>query len=278
MKRWLLCFDMDDTILDDHTQLSKDNQQGLCELRDQGHIVSFVTGRNNPEILDRIGFHDLDYLLLNSGGKLYEVQNKKDVFVELVPPEVSAKIIAYCKQASLPLYILLGRQGVCTAHPNWHSDFYAQSLPEAPFYLENFEDKRDLPIESFLIAKHHQKVAPIIESLDLPLLALGSGNTITDVVLSHVDKWSGIQRMQKELGLESTPVLAVGNYHNDMHMVEGADVGVAVQNASEDLKAVADYVTRRTNNESIVPEIMDLLEKLESGYMSYGQDGSKTVS
>ena len=262
IKRWLLCFDMDDTILNDRTRLSEENKQGIRELREKGHIVSFVTGRNNTEILDRIEFHDLDYLLMNSGGKLYDVPHETFVFTELVPPEVSEEVIKYCKRESLPLYILLGHHGVRTAHPDWENDFYAHSLPELPTYLECFDDERDLPIESFLIMDNHSRVAPLIEALDLPLLALGSGTSITDVVPSHIDKWSGILRMKEELNLEDTPVMAIGNYHNDIHMVEGADYGVAVQNASDDLKAVADYVTKRSNNESIVTEIMELLEKL----------------
>ena len=40
-------------------------------------------------------------------------------------------------------------------------------------------------------------------------------------------------------------------------MIKNAAIGIAVANAPEDVKKVADYVTERTNNENAIEEVVE---------------------
>ena len=51
--------------------------------------------------------------------------------------------------------------------------------------------------------------------------------------------------------------VAVGDEENDCPMIEAAGVGVAMANASEAAKSVADYVTVRDNNHSGITEVIE---------------------
>jgi hypothetical protein len=52
-----------------------------------------------------------------------------------------------------------------------------------------------------------------------------------------------LAQLAGHLGIEREEVIAIGDNVNDLEMVEYAGLGVAVANATDELKAVADYVT-----------------------------------
>lgn len=53
------------------------------------------------------------------------------------------------------------------------------------------------------------------------------------------------------LGLDASEVICVGDAGNDRHMIEFAGLGVAMGNATEDIKAIADFVTKSNDQDGI---------------------------
>ena len=51
-------------------------------------------------------------------------------------------------------------------------------------------------------------------------------------------------------------IITVGNYYNDLDMLQHAAVGIAVANAVDDVKKEADFVTEKNNNQDAVAEII----------------------
>jgi hydroxymethylpyrimidine pyrophosphatase-like HAD family hydrolase len=51
--------------------------------------------------------------------------------------------------------------------------------------------------------------------------------------------------------------IAVGDEENDCPMIEAAGVGVAMSNASQVAKDIADYVTANDNNHSGITEVIE---------------------
>jgi hydroxymethylpyrimidine pyrophosphatase-like HAD family hydrolase len=66
--------------------------------------------------------------------------------------------------------------------------------------------------------------------------------------------------MAEILGVDRRRTVAVGDYYNDVSMVASAGVGFAVENAVDELKAVADFVTV-SNNSHAIAAIVDGLDK-----------------
>ena len=57
-------------------------------------------------------------------------------------------------------------------------------------------------------------------------------------------------------GFDLKKTIAVGDNDNDIEMIEYAGLGYAVKNATDNLKKAADKVTKRTNAQSAVAEII----------------------
>ncbi len=46
-------------------------------------------------------------------------------------------------------------------------------------------------------------------------------------------------------------IIAIGDAGNDLHMVQNAGLGIAMGNAFEEIKAVADFVTKDNNSDGV---------------------------
>ena len=75
-----------------------------------------------------------------------------------------------------------------------------------------------------------------------------------EILPRNGNKGAGVKALKEILG-NVTKTVCVGNYENDVAMIEYADIGYAVGNSCDELKAVADAITV-TNNESAIAKII----------------------
>ena len=80
------------------------------------------------------------------------------------------------------------------------------------------------------------------------------------VLPTGVNKASGLKAAVKQLGYSSHNAVAIGDAENDEALIRLAEVGVAVHNAVEPLKKLADIVTKNSAGAGVV----EIIEKLIS--------------
>ncbi len=80
-----------------------------------------------------------------------------------------------------------------------------------------------------------------------------------EVVPSRVSKWAGLQRLADFLGISREGICAVGDERNDLSMISGAGVGVAMGNACEEVKRAADWVTGHHDEDGLVGVVERIL-------------------
>lgn len=66
-----------------------------------------------------------------------------------------------------------------------------------------------------------------------------------------VTKWSGVQRLAQEWGIAAEEICAVGDDVNDIPMIEGAGLGVAMANAVEEVQAVAGRIAPSCDEDGV---------------------------
>jgi len=78
-----------------------------------------------------------------------------------------------------------------------------------------------------------------------------------EIMAPGVDKGTSLGILAQHYGFTTDEVVAVGDANNDLELIQAAGLGVAVANATPELKAVADVLTERTNNEGAVAEVVE---------------------
>lgn len=73
-----------------------------------------------------------------------------------------------------------------------------------------------------------------------------------------VDKGRALRRVAEELGYEREETVAIGDSENDVSLIEAAGIGVAVANAHDVAKRVADIVTEAEYGDGVLEAIETL--------------------
>ncbi|WP_407354958.1 phosphoglycolate phosphatase [Methanolobus sp. WCC5] len=76
-----------------------------------------------------------------------------------------------------------------------------------------------------------------------------------------INKGTGLIKMAELMGLKTTDFVAIGDSVNDLEMLQEAGFAIAVGNADDFLKDVADYVSTATYGDGTVEAIDHLLSK-----------------
>ena len=58
-----------------------------------------------------------------------------------------------------------------------------------------------------------------------------------------VDKGAAVKQLAEALGIEAREVMALGDNENDLPMIEYAGLGIAMGNATENIKNAANFIT-----------------------------------
>ena len=74
-------------------------------------------------------------------------------------------------------------------------------------------------------------------------------------------KGEGLKKLLKYLKLKEKETAVLGDWYNDKSLFETDALKIAVANAVPELKYMADFVTKRTNNEDGVAEFLKMLYK-----------------
>lgn len=77
-----------------------------------------------------------------------------------------------------------------------------------------------------------------------------------EVTRKECTKWYGVQQVAKAYGIHPKEIIAIGDSGNDVSMIKNAGLGVAMGNAFDYVKDVADIITK-TNNEDGIADIIE---------------------
>ncbi|MBM6798898.1 HAD family phosphatase, partial [Coprobacillus cateniformis] len=121
----MLFSDMDGTIIDFNEMKHEHDKEMLEELKKQGHLIAFNTGRNFQEAHYCIDKHHFpyDYLVLNNGAHIVNKEGK-ELFKKIIPQHVGRKIIEYAMNFSnLFVFFYNGKRtlGYCNGQTFEHS-------------------------------------------------------------------------------------------------------------------------------------------------------------
>jgi hydroxymethylpyrimidine pyrophosphatase-like HAD family hydrolase len=92
------------------------------------------------------------------------------------------------------------------------------------------------------------------------LFAPNYGLHVMEIFAPGVDKWTGIRQMMADWRLTAEQVAAIGDDINDLELVREAGLGVAMANAIEAVKAVADVHTGSHDEDGVAQFIDRLLD------------------
>lgn len=256
MRRHLLGLDLDGTALNDAGRLPADVKAAIINARAKGHIVCFVTGRTDVEMLplgDEPGC--VDYLIKNNGGKIVDVARGELFKNTTVSPEAVRQLAGFCLQKDYLLYVLCGLHLAVNKITPDAANFFA-GLQITPQVFSSAEELRLNEIDAFMSTDHAEEVCAFIDEASLALTYKESEPFCVDIVPKGIGKWDALLQVCQRENIPAADVIAVGNYYNDIDMLVHAGLGIAVAGSPAEVLQAAHRTTRADNNSGAVAEVI----------------------
>lgn len=263
MSKKLLAMDLDGTAVKDDYSMSLSSVEAIKKAQDNGHIVAYVSGRRDVDMLT-LGDEKwcVDYQILNNGGKIIRCKDKKIIMNQTIDEETSKKLITFALGNNLQLHICNGMIWQVTKMTDGTMN-YAKIVGVIPEVVDSLDKIDYSAIEGFMATSDLDPIGKYIdENLENLCYSHSEPGTI-DIMRKDVSKWNGVKALADILGIDYKDTITVGNYYNDIDMLKKAGIGIAVENSVQDAKDAADYVTKEDNNHDAVKEIVDLMVKGE---------------
>lgn len=257
----LIVCDMDGTLFSNNKTVSDVNKAAISMARSHGVRFSICTGRIQPMTEFYLKDLELDTPVITANGAVIWDPVKKSMLWSLPMDNSEAlAILKFCREHQLDYCALtmsesyfspdnIRRQRfeqynqIATAH-----GFVPMQLREFDASFDCVKDKLIYKILIYSTDKEEQ----ILSRNFLNALSLtgytSSEPGLLDVAHEKVNKGYGLSKLAELLNIPSESVCAMGDFENDIPMLEYCGYPVAMENGCDVIKEKADFVTK-TNDE-----------------------------
>lgn len=273
----LLALDIDGTLVNSRDELTPATREAVLQARQAGIEVVLVTGRRYSRALPLVEPLGLRVPLVTASGALIkDPATHQTLFRAEFSPRSLEALLAFLASRGhdAVLYADTYHQGF---------DFYCPRDPAASPELDDFLRRnvgcaRVTPemmaappagvFAGFAIGPRPAmlELAGEIETRqpgELYLHVLRSPRYVgfmCEIAPQGVSKWSGIRHLADQWGIAAEEICAVGDDVNDIPMIRGAGLGVAMGNALDDVKAAADRIAPCHDSDGLVEVVRWILE------------------
>ena len=256
MKGKMIVIDLDGTLLNINKGCSNESCEYLKKLKDLGYVIVIASGRVLKDCVSVTnGAEFANYIIANSGGLIYDMDNKKVIKNNSIDKlEVRRILESYNSDME---YITL-----CDLY--YYNRYGYNDIKMDFFYDRNIDD-----IDKFLLKDYdifHMIVRFRDDSLVDKYYKMFDSDKIDVLVMQDsfnerkwleifgegVNKYNSIKYISKLENISNDNVIAFGDGRNDIEMIKNVGIGVAMGNALDDVKEVSKYVTISHNKDGVI--------------------------
>ncbi|MCL1989843.1 MAG: Cof-type HAD-IIB family hydrolase [Defluviitaleaceae bacterium] len=264
----LMALDIDGTLVSSNHQLLPETQHALIEAQTQGLKLVLASGRPTPGMMKLAEALELEkfggFVLSYNGGRITNMQTKEVIHEVFLTPEEAHEIYDFAKENNVNM----------------------MAYDEADIITEDDDDY--IQIESTINAmplKRTDDFKKAVVNKTIKVLTTGSPEIIVEVEKAYIEKFedrfsicrsmpfflevmpqginkaASLGKLLATLDLTPDEMIACGDGFNDIEMVKYAGLGVAMENAVDEVKAVANYVTKSNDDDGIAHVIKKFVLK-----------------
>lgn len=265
--RKLLAVDMDGTLFNDDKSISKENLEAITKLLDEGHAFAFNTGRPNHALKKILSVYDEfkrdDVFILGYQGVVGTKMNSDvTLFEDQLDNDDALEVIAEVMRCGFTV-VTFDSSHIYTFNDNWFIESYKKLSGESLVYLKDVSELKGKNIIKIIAIDydHPEDLQAFKDEhadvYDDRFESFFSHYAFLEYIKKGTGKGDGVKKLADLLNIPISNIVTVGDERNDISMVEVAGVGVAMANARDELKAVADYVTENDNNHAGIAEVIN---------------------
>jgi Cof subfamily protein (haloacid dehalogenase superfamily) len=270
----LVVFDLDGTVLGADNRLSAHTAEVLARARAAGLTLVAASGRSRwaaELVLSRTGA--IDYAICSNGAVLYHrptrtIRRRQEIEPRLlrrVYDDVRRAVDGMCWAWETERGVVADRGFRVLGTEAALDELLASEdldLPEGDAQPVDERLRPFGPTVRILLANPDLPRDELVNRLDplVPEVRLSSSSAVfVEVTAPDVDKAAELRAFCERYGFGREEVVAFGDHHNDLAMLQWAGRGIAVRNAHPEVLAAIDEHTEATNDQDGVAEVIEKL-------------------
>ncbi|GEQ50060.1 Cof-type HAD-IIB family hydrolase [Tetragenococcus koreensis] len=264
-----IAMDMDGTLLNEEKRITEKTKAALVEAQKQGIKVILASGRPTPGLFkyaEELAMEKYDGVGLSfNGAHVLDYQTNEVLFEQPLPLETSKAILEHLKAFDV-------KPMICHQNYMYVNDVFDNTihLPDGDMNIIEYEARAggyklcevndlagfcDFSLYKILVAADpdylNQHYKEMMRPFEGQVSALFSAPFYFEFTDAGITKAKAIAATLPRLNLKKEELMAFGDGQNDQAMIEYAGVGVAMDNATTDLKQIADEITLSNNEDGI---------------------------
>ena len=240
-------FDVDGTLYSHELNAVPESaRRAIRQLRERGIKAVVATGRHMTEY-STLPVSDIEfdaYLTLN-GQLLLDSNRKAYAGTSIDPGEM--EVLSHIFQAKRIPFVLIGEN---ERYINYVDNTVIRTQAETKGAIPDvgeYKGEKVYQILAFVPEKQKKLLDDLLDECSIT----SWNETGIDIIPKGGGKSAGIEMFLQDNGLDRSEIMAFGDGENDIDMLRYAGIGVAMGNADDKVKAIADYVTDTVENDGI---------------------------
>jgi len=269
MKYKLLVVDVDGTLLDGRGNISQEDRDALARASRLGVRVSLSTGRVAQACLGIINQLSLDgYHIFFDGALVSDAEQDREVCAQPLDIGMVKQAVEFAHQHDLNLE-LYSTTHYFAERETWSTDAHRQFFGIEPTILDFAELwERERIMKGLLVATTPEEANRVREfciqfegglHFSWAMTPAYPGIDFINILAPEVSKGRALVALASHFGVPISEVMAIGDGPNDVSLLSAAGLAVAMDNAVDEVKAVADHITLDVDHGGVAAAINKFL-------------------
>jgi len=247
--------DVDGTLLDSQSRISEKNKRSVQKCISRGIKVAVITGqtlRSATKIIDGLGLANPHVV---SNGTLVVDQKLKRLYSCLIDPQSYRAVVNFSREKQLQLLV-----STLDGHLVFDRDLYG--LPNKDKMVKADDLLAEHIAQNVLLCTIMTRDSSLkirAQDISREIKVRDAGLNYINIFNRKAGKTYGLKKILEYLRLSPDQVMAIGDGENDLGMIKMAKIGVAMGNASPEVKKGADFVTLDNDHDGLSMAIEQFL-------------------
>lgn len=249
----LIAMDFDGTLLTDDKKVLKETKDKLLKLKKDGYYIVGVTARTLESAIDVVSKDIFNYLILNNGTYLYDVNKKNGKYIGIIPKEEAQSIIDLTEEKSTQIDLVSG--AVYYIYKNKKNSPLSFIID-----INSLEDINDKIVRMNIFLEKQEDVDYLYNLIcnnfsNLNTQIMQDSDSIRKWIIINpfgIDKSITLENLGKSLDITLDEMIFFGDGLNDLEVIKKVGCSVAMKNALEPIKQNAKFITDSNNENGIV--------------------------
>ncbi|MES1039607.1 MULTISPECIES: Cof-type HAD-IIB family hydrolase [Peribacillus] len=270
----LLAVNIDGTLLQSNGRLNKSTKEAIDYVHQKGVHVALVTSRNYHSAKKVAKALKINPMIVAQQGAFVGASIEKPIMVKRISEELTAELVQMLEKTTCQILLihekyslgnrvnlpenLLGKSVMYLNDQNIYAQNYVDDIseelidqPMAPTKMDIIFPEKSARNDMLKLIK---EMFPEVDAILYP------GHKLT-IVPKGVSKWSGVLYLADHLEVKRTEIVSIGDGFDDMEMIAGSGLGVAMGNADEEVRKVAKWVTRSNDQDGVAYMLREFFRK-----------------